>query len=166
VTAASHSLTVRVPLAIRRRGGRKVVVTPEGEVACASTLPRTRVDSTLVKALARAHRWKRLLENGTYASISELAKAEKIDRGYLGRILQLTLPAPGRCSPTNHVAGAGRGEDVDASTASNAKICGTAKHHVCATAKNSDASPQPNAKLLMTVPVIMVRLRNAVSVAL
>ena len=47
-----------------------------------------------MKALARAHRWKRLLENGTYASISELAKAEKIDRGYLGRILQLTLLAP------------------------------------------------------------------------
>ena len=52
------------------------------------------IDSTLVKALARAHRWKRLLEDGTYASISELAKAEKIDRGYLGRILQLTLLAP------------------------------------------------------------------------
>ena len=92
--ATSQSLTVRVPLAIRRRGGRKLVVTPEGESACASTPPRPRVDSSLVKALARAHRWKRLLENGTYASISELAKAEKIDRGYLGRILQLTLLAP------------------------------------------------------------------------
>ncbi len=69
-------------------------MTPEGEAVRASTPPRARVDSTLVKALARAHRWKRLLENGTYASISELAKAEKIDRGYLGRILQLTLLAP------------------------------------------------------------------------
>ena len=48
----------------------------------------------LVKALARAHRWKRLLEEGRYASITELAKAEKIDRGYLGRILLLTLVAP------------------------------------------------------------------------
>lgn len=94
MTTASQSLTVRVPLAIRRRGGRKVVVTPEGEPVRASTPPRARVDSTLVKALARAHRWKRLLENGTYASISELAKAEKIDRGYLGSIPQLTLLAP------------------------------------------------------------------------
>ena len=92
--ATSQSLTVRVPLAIRRRGGRKLVVTPDGESTCPSTPPRPRVDSTLVKALARAHRWKRLLENGTYASISELAKAEKIDRGYLGRILQLALLAP------------------------------------------------------------------------
>ena len=94
--AASHSLTVRVPLAIRQRGGRKVVVTPEGAVvpSSVSVRPRARVDSTLVKALARAHRWKRLLESGTYASISELAAAEKIDRGYLGRILHLTLLAP------------------------------------------------------------------------
>ena len=93
MTAASHSLTVRVPMTIRRRGGRKIVVTPEGE-ADRARRARSRVDPTLVKALARAHRWKRLLENGTYASISELAKAEKIDRGYLGRILLLTLLAP------------------------------------------------------------------------
>src|SRR5215212_3605288 len=44
--------------------------------------------------LARAHRWKRMLEEGRYASISEMAAAEKLDRGYLGRILQLTLLAP------------------------------------------------------------------------
>ena len=49
-------------------------------------------DSTLVEA--RAHRWKRLLEEGRYVSISELVKSEKIDRGYLGRILLLTLLAP------------------------------------------------------------------------
>ena len=55
---------------------------------------RSRADPTLVKALARAFRWKRLLENGTYASISEMAAAEKIDRGYLGRVLLLTLLAP------------------------------------------------------------------------
>ena len=96
MTALSQSLAVRVPLAIRQRGGRKVVVTPEGAVvpSSVSVRPRARVDSTLVKALARAHRWKRLLESGTYASISELATAEKIDRGYVGRILQLTLLAP------------------------------------------------------------------------
>ena len=96
MTALSQSLTVRVPLAIRQRGGRKVIVTPEGAVvpSSVSVRPRAGVDSTLIKSLARAHRWKRLLESGTYASISELAAAEKIDRGYLGRILQLTLLAP------------------------------------------------------------------------
>jgi hypothetical protein len=48
----------------------------------------------MVKALARAFRWKRLLDDGRYASISEIASAEKIDRGYVGSILRLTLRAP------------------------------------------------------------------------
>lgn len=48
----------------------------------------------MVKPLTRAHRWKRLLDDGRYASISEVAAAERIDRGYLGHVLQLTLLAP------------------------------------------------------------------------
>ena len=84
------SITVRVPLAIRRRPGRKTVVTPDGVPA----VSRTRSDPALVKALARAFRWKRMLEGGRYASITEMAAAEKIERGYLGRVLQLTLLAP------------------------------------------------------------------------
>ena len=48
----------------------------------------------MVKALARAFRWKRMLDNGRYASISEIAASEKIDRGYVGSILRLTLLAP------------------------------------------------------------------------
>src|SRR5215211_7603858 len=54
----------------------------------------TRADPVLVKALARAFRYQRLLDEERYASISEMAAAEKIDRGYLGRVLQLTLLAP------------------------------------------------------------------------
>jgi hypothetical protein len=88
----SSNITVRVPLAIRSRGGRKLAVTPDGSPGI--PLSRTRADPAIVKALARAHRWKRLLEEGRYASLSEMAKAEKIDRGYLGRMLRLTLLAP------------------------------------------------------------------------
>lgn len=90
---AAPSITVRVPLAIRRRGGRKLVVTPD-RFAPAIAQARRRADPALIKALARAHRWKRLLEGGRYSSISEMAAAERIDRGYLGRLLQLTLLAP------------------------------------------------------------------------
>ena len=86
------SVTVRVPMTIRRRGGRKLVVAPDGSTAWPPQ--RARVDSTLIKALARAHRWKRMLDDGRYGSVSELAAAEKLDRGYLGRILMLTLLAP------------------------------------------------------------------------
>ncbi len=87
------SVTVRVPMTIQKRGGRKLVVSPDGTVG-AFPPPRARIDSTLIKALARAHRWKRMLDDGRYGSVSELATAEKLDRGYLGRILMLTLLAP------------------------------------------------------------------------
>ena len=83
---------VRVPLAIRRRPGRKTFVTPGGAAEPAPARPRA--DPALVKALARAFRYQRALEEGCHASISEMAASERIDRGYLGRVLQLTLLAP------------------------------------------------------------------------
>lgn len=87
-------ITVRVPLAIRRRGGRKLVIAPDGATTPGVTLAHTRTDPALVKALARAHRWKRLLESGRYGSLAELAAAERIDRSYLTKTLRLTLLAP------------------------------------------------------------------------
>ena len=91
MTTAAN-ITVRVPLATRRRPERKTIVLPEGAASPAPA--RSCADPALAKALARAHRWQRLLEEGRYASISELAAAEKIERGYLGRVLRLTLLAP------------------------------------------------------------------------
>jgi hypothetical protein len=91
ISTHGSRLTVRLPLAIRKRGGRKAVVAPQG---AAINPPRQRVDSTLVKAIARAYRWQRLLEEGTYASIRDLAGAEKISPTYISRLLRLTLLAP------------------------------------------------------------------------
>ena len=85
------SITVRVPLTIRRRPGRKTAVTPAQDGVSAMT---TRADPMLVKALARAFRYQKLLDEGRYASISEMAAAERIERGYLGGLLRLTLLAP------------------------------------------------------------------------
>ena len=87
----SASITVRVPVTIRKRGGRKLVVAPDGAHWSA---PRARIDNTLIKALARAHRWKKMLDDGRYGTVTELAAGEKLDRGYLGKILMLTLLAP------------------------------------------------------------------------
>lgn len=91
----ADTITVRVPLAIRKRGGRKVVVSPDGSVLPAA--PRhvaTKADPSLLKALGRAFRWKRLLDDRTYASVSDIARAEKLDRTYVGDVLRLTLLAP------------------------------------------------------------------------
>jgi hypothetical protein len=92
---AATSITVRVPLTIRKRGGRKLVISPEGVVVPgARRQATTTADPALLKALARAFRWKRVLEDGRYASVSDIARAEKLDRTYVGDILRLTLLAP------------------------------------------------------------------------
>ena len=91
----ADTVTVRVPLAIRKRGGRKVVVSPDGSVL--PTAPRhvaTNADPALLKALGRAFRWKRLPDDGTYPWVSDIARAEKLDRTYIGDVLRLTLLAP------------------------------------------------------------------------
>jgi hypothetical protein len=82
---------VRVPFSIRKRGGRKLVVVPAGTEAVAE---RPHVDNAMVKALARAFRWRTLLETGVYGTIEELAAAEKINPSYVSRILRMTLLAP------------------------------------------------------------------------
>lgn len=87
-----ESLTVRIPLRLRKRGGRKLMVVPEGAAAWAPQ--RARVDNAMVKAIARAHRWREMLENGTHSTIAEIAAAEKINESYVGRVLRLTLLAP------------------------------------------------------------------------
>ena len=89
-----RSMTVQVPLALRRRGGRKQVVVPEGWSGPAHAVRSTRVDGTLVKAIARAHRWQGMLEGGAFVTIEELARAERINPSYLARVLRLTLLAP------------------------------------------------------------------------
>jgi hypothetical protein len=86
-----RTLTVRVPLALRKGGGRKLVIVPEGATWAP---PRRRVDSTVVKAIARAFRWRRLLETGVHATVAEIGVAERINPTYVGRILRLTLLAP------------------------------------------------------------------------
>jgi hypothetical protein len=88
--STATSITVRVPLAIKRRPGRKTVVTPVGAEPPAPTA----ADPAVLKALARAFRYQRLLDEGRYASITEMADAERIERGYLGTMLRLTLLAP------------------------------------------------------------------------
>ena len=89
--SAAASITVQVPLKIRHRPGRKTVVTA---VRDGGGVLSTQADPALVKALARAFRYQRLLDDGRYTSISDLARAERIERGYLGRLLRLTLLAP------------------------------------------------------------------------
>lgn len=81
-------ITVQVPFRVVKRGGRKEMHLPEG--AAQTRKP----DSTLVKALARAFRWKRMLDSGEFTTIAELAEREGIAPSYMTRVLRLTLLAP------------------------------------------------------------------------
>ena len=87
-----QAVTVTVPFAIRKRGGRKLVITPDGVAAVAA--PRARVDSALLKALARGFRWQKLLETGNFTTIEEIADAENINPSYISRVVRLTLLTP------------------------------------------------------------------------
>jgi hypothetical protein len=86
------TLIVRIPMRFQRRGGRKRIVTPDGSEIVPTSAPRP--DSTLIKALARAWRWQRLLDDGIYTSVSEIGEAEHIGKSYISRILRLALLAP------------------------------------------------------------------------
>jgi hypothetical protein len=90
VAGDGETITIHIPMTFKKRGGRKQIVTPDG----AQWAPRPRVDSAMIKALARAFRWQRMLDAGVCANIKELAKRERVNRGYMCQMLRLTLLSP------------------------------------------------------------------------
>jgi hypothetical protein len=87
-TPIPETVTLHVPFRVVKRGGRKEMQLPAGVAR-----PR-KPDNALIKALARAFRWKRMLESDEFAIIAELAEREGIAPSYMTRVLRLTLLAP------------------------------------------------------------------------
>ncbi|WP_108663817.1 hypothetical protein [Acuticoccus kandeliae] len=90
----ADTITVTVPITFKRRRGRKRIVAPDGTELAPGTPSVGEIDNALVKAIARAYRWQRMLESGEHATLRELAKAERLDPAYVSRVLKLTLLAP------------------------------------------------------------------------
>ena len=86
------TVSVEVPMTFKLRGGRKVIVLPDGTQG--NPLPKATIDNTLVKAIARAFRWQAMLENGTYGCIEDIARAERINGSFVSRVIRLALLAP------------------------------------------------------------------------
>jgi hypothetical protein len=85
------TLTIRIPVRLQRRGGRKLIVTPEGmKVPQRGPAP----DQTLIKALVRAHGWRRRIDSGQAKSITDLGEQEGVTVAYVCRLLLLTCLAP------------------------------------------------------------------------
>jgi hypothetical protein len=91
-TLDGETITVFIPMVWKRRSGQKVIIAPNGGDAWVPA--KARPDETLIRALARAHRWNRMLEAGKCRSITEIAETEKVDRSFVSRLLDLTLLAP------------------------------------------------------------------------
>ena len=87
-----NALIVRIPMRFQRRGGRKRIVAPDGSELASTSKPQP--DGTLVKALARAWRWQKLLDEGVCTTVSEIGEAEGIGISYVSRLLRLTSLAP------------------------------------------------------------------------
>ena len=104
------TLIVRIPMRFQRRGSRKPIVAPDGDEIVPTSKPRP--DGTLLKALARAWRWQRMLDDGVYTTVSEIGDTEKISKSYISRILRLALLAPDVV------------EDILAGTADHALVLG------------------------------------------
>lgn len=85
-------ITVHIPMTFAHRGGRKMFLAPDGGNAWVPARPNP--DEALIRALACAHRWKRLFEQGKYRSAAELAEAEDVSRSFITRLVRLTLLAP------------------------------------------------------------------------
>jgi len=86
--AITETVTIHVPFRIVKRGGRREMVLPP------NAQTRRQADDSLIKALARAFRWKRMLESGEFSTITELAQRERIAAPFLTRTMRLAQLAP------------------------------------------------------------------------
>ena len=91
-TTEVGTLIIRVPVQFKRRGGRKLIITPEGAAEAVAT--PANIDDTLVRTLVKAHRWRRRLETGKAKSITDLAEQEKMTIAYVAKLWPLTCLAP------------------------------------------------------------------------
>ena len=82
-------ISVDLPLTFKKRGGHKVIVLPDGTQG--NPVSMATIDNTTIKAVARAFRWRRLLEIGAYGCPEEIAGAEKIDATFVVWIIRLAL---------------------------------------------------------------------------
>lgn len=89
--ALDGTVSVSIPIKIRRYSGRCQVVVPQG---ISAKVGGNAAPTALQIALARGHRWLRLIESSKVANLAAIAKLENVDRSYVSRMVNLTTLAP------------------------------------------------------------------------
>ena len=89
---SSDVISIEIPMTFKKRGGRRIIVLPDGSHG--HPMSAVTIDNAMVKAIARAFRWQKLLENGTYSCLDEIAKAERIGPSFISRIIRIASLAP------------------------------------------------------------------------
>jgi len=92
ITRDGDCIVVHIPMTFKRRGGRKEIIVPQGLEGKPST--KQTAQNAILVAIARAFRWKELVESGRVKNLAEIARVNKVDGSYVSRILDLTLLAP------------------------------------------------------------------------
>ncbi|HRH78518.1 MAG TPA: LacI family transcriptional regulator [Cellvibrionaceae bacterium] len=92
ILSSDGSVTISIPIQIRRRSGRKQITLPIGE----QLKPTTQMPppTSLQSALARGHRWLKMLELGEVTSLKAIAALEQVDERYVSRMINLTTLEP------------------------------------------------------------------------
>jgi hypothetical protein len=84
---------VSVPVRFYRRNGRQMILADS--VESESNLDESGMpNNALLTAIAKAYSWQDQLESGEFEDLEDIAKANGVDRSYVGRMLQLTSLAP------------------------------------------------------------------------
>lgn len=91
MTAGRETIRIVIPLAIKRRNGRSLILPPE-DTGAADCAPAQ--GAHLVRAIGRAWNWRRKLERGEITTIEDIAAAEKVTGRFVGRTLRLAYLSP------------------------------------------------------------------------
>ena len=92
ITRDGDCIVVHIPMTLKRRGGRKEIIVPQG--LDGKTSSKQAAQNAILVAIARAFRWKDLIESGRVKNLAEIARANRVDGSYVSRMLDLTLLAP------------------------------------------------------------------------
>ena len=90
MSETANTIRVVIPLTLRKRNGRPKILPPED-----AGLPGSHgQDPHVLRAIARAWKWRRQLEEGEASTLQDIAGKEGVSERFIGRMIRLAYLAP------------------------------------------------------------------------